>query len=128
MAFAATGNSGIRRLGFASRFIVFLAIFSFALQSYIAQTHIHGISQDAGAAVKIVAGAAPVKGKGPLNNSPVDCPFCQTAALAGFVLTPSMPLLYLSLAWAKAFMPPLTASAISATAAHDWQSRAPPQA
>ena len=114
-------------MGFASRFIVFLAIFAFALQAYIAQTHIHGVSQDAGAAVKIVASAAPIKGKGPLDNAPVDCPFCQTAALTGVVLTPTMPLLYLSLAWVKAFMPPFTARATSATAAHDWQSRAPPQ-
>ena len=124
MTAAAAGNFGVRGARWASRFVVFVALFAFALQSYIAQTHIHGVSQDFPGVVKTMA---PAQGKVPLNNNPVDCPFCQTATLAGTTVMSATLLVYLPLGWVKAIMPVVTANAASSVAAHDWQSRAPPQ-
>jgi hypothetical protein len=127
MTVAAAGNFGIRRTRLASRLVVFIALFAFALQSYIAQTHIHGVSQDFPGVVKTATVPSPAQGKAPLDNSPVDCPFCQTATLAGAYVMSATLLVYLPLGWVKAIILVVTTGTASSIAAHDWQSRAPPQ-
>src|ERR1035438_4702457 len=69
MTAAAAGYSRIGRMGSASRFVVFITVLAFALQSYIAQTHIHAAHGVAG----IVATHSLAHGKTPLDNSQLDC-------------------------------------------------------
>ena len=42
----------VRRKGLPSRLIALVAVFAFALQALIAQTHIHGVAQQLGGIVK----------------------------------------------------------------------------
>ena len=128
MAVAATGNRKIRRTGFASRCIVFLAIFAFALQTYMVQTHIHQDGQGTAALARTAASAVADHHKAPLDNSPLTCPFCQSFTLAGAVLLPVMLLLHLPLVWVESVLLVFTATALGALPAHDWQTRAPPRA
>jgi hypothetical protein len=127
MAFAAAGNRKVGRMGFASRCIVFLAIFAFALQTYMVQTHIHPDGQGTAALARTAAAAGSAHHKAPLDNSPLTCPFCQSFTLAGAVLLPVMLLLHLPLVWVESVPLAFTARAFGALPAHDWQTRAPPR-
>lgn len=127
MTAAAVGYSGIRRLGSASRFVVFVVVLAFGLQSYITQTHIHAWSEGFGGIVENAATQSLAQHKAPLDNSPVDCPFCQAVALAGVFVASATPLLHLPFVWVKADVLVFTARAVSVAIAHDWQSRAPPR-
>jgi hypothetical protein len=127
MAVAAAGKSGIRRMGFASRFIVFLAIFAFALQTYMVQTHIHNDAQSVASPAGTAASTGDTHHKAPLENSPLTCPFCQSFTLAGAVLLPAMHLLHAPLVWVESVLLVFTARAMATLPAHDWQTRAPPR-
>jgi hypothetical protein len=104
------------------RFAIWLILAAFTLQSYVVQTHIH----DTGSAAISRAFTHAGHGKSPVDNSPLDCPFCQ-AALSGALALPAVPLVFLSTAgiFLAALDHPATAS--YDTAAHIWRSRAPPQ-
>jgi hypothetical protein len=117
---------GMRRLGPARRFVVFVAMFAFALQSFIAQTHIHAEALALGDIVKI-ATTSPT-GKAPVDHSQADCPFCQAVVHVGSVVSSAPPLLRLPFSWVESAAFVFTAVAISGSTAHDWQSRAPPRA
>jgi hypothetical protein len=122
MKAAAARYSRIRRIGSASRFVVFVTVLAFALQSYIAQTHIHAVHGVAG----IIATHSLAHGKTPLDSSQLDCPFCQAVAHAGAFLTPTPPQMFLP-QWAMSEAPSFVVPAVAAVAAaHSWQSRAPP--
>ena len=124
-AFAA-GYSKIRRMGLASRFVVFVALFAFSLQSYISQTHIQSAAESFGI-IKIADTQSSAPGKTPLDNRPADCPFCQTVAFAGaFVI--SVPLLFhIPVMGAERVTSPVAVHAIPIAATRNWRSRAPPQ-
>jgi hypothetical protein len=114
-------------IGKAGRLLACLILVAFTLQSYVAQTHIH----DAGPASIGKALDAPVLnkapgGKSPLDNSPVDCPFCQAVAHDGIFFIPASPLLFLSSVWIEMAAPIVRLAASSGERAHNWQSRAPP--
>ncbi len=106
----------------ARRFVVFLAVFAFALQSFIAQTHIHAESL---AGIVKIATTSPAS-KAPIDHSQADCPFCQAVIHVGSVVASSPPLLRLPFSWVESLALVFTAVATSSSAAHDWQSRAPP--
>lgn len=99
-----------------------LILAAFTLQSYIVQTHIHG----AAPATVSKALTSTGHGKSPVDNSPLDCPFCQAALSGAFALS-ATPLVFLSTAgvFLAALDHPVTAS--YDTVAHIWRSRAPPQ-
>jgi hypothetical protein len=106
----------------ARRFVVFIAVFAFALQSFIAQTHIH--AESLAGIVKTVSttGKAP-----PADHSQADCPFCQAVIHVGSAVASAPPLLRLPFSWVETTALILPAVAISGATAHDWQSRAPPR-
>lgn len=108
---------------------MFVAVLAFVLQSYVTQTHIHTAqpSSVGGASQTHVLGQVPGQSKSPLDNSPVDCPFCQAIAFAGFFVIASPPLLHLPFAWVETDALIFTARTISRAITHDWQSRAPPR-
>jgi hypothetical protein len=104
------------------RFAIWLVLAAFTLQSYVVQTHIH----DAAPAAITKAFTNTGNGKSPVDNSPMDCPFCQ-AALAGAFALPATPLLVLSAVGILLAAPDHPAPASYDAAAHIWRSRAPPQ-
>ncbi|MGD0142326.1 MAG: hypothetical protein ABSC92_04145, partial [Rhizomicrobium sp.] len=103
----------------------FVAVLAFALQSYIAQTHIHAESQALGGMVKI-ATTSP-SGKAPVDHSQADCPFCQAVVHVGAIVVSAPPLLRSPFSWVETAALAFTAATFSIEAAHDWQSRAPPR-
>jgi hypothetical protein len=123
MATAATMPRGSKG-GALSRLIAALLLLAFGFQSYMAQTHIHDIVGKAPVALVHHAGHDRV----PVQNSLLDCPFCQMLTHAGSLLVPD-PSLVLPLpqwitltAWHHDF------AKMAIAANHDWQSRAPPSA
>jgi hypothetical protein len=124
MTTAAVRTSGIRRLSAARRIVVFIAALAFALQSYIAQTHFHGLPESMGGGVSIAVPHAPAT---PLDHRTADCPFCQAVIHAGVFITPTTLLLHLPFAWTKTAALVFTGPAASDATAHDWHSRAPPR-
>lgn len=124
MTAAAAESLGIRRVGLARRIVVFVAVFAFALQSYIAQVHIHGASQGTG---QLAAAQSHEPGKTPVHDGQTDCPFCQAIIHAGVFVAPAAPLLNLPFALIETVVPVVVPRAASNTVAHDWQSRAPPR-
>lgn len=113
-------------MGFRS--IAWLVLFAFALQSFIAQTHIHSLfdSKSASAVVNgLSKGLSPVKSPSQDENS--SCPFCQAITHAGVFSTPATPSLNLPLAWVEIVTVPLVSAAIVRSALHPWHSRAPPR-
>jgi hypothetical protein len=126
MTAAAAESLEIRRLSPARRFVVFIAVLAFALQSYITQTHIHDEQQSFAGIVKITTSQSPAHGKTPLDK-PADCAFCQAVIHAGAFVASATPLLLLPFVWVETVALVFTARAACDAAAHDWQSRAPPR-
>ena len=104
------------------RLIATLVLLAFTFQSYVAQTHIHDAAPASAALIKNLG-----HNKSPVDNSPLDCPFCQAVAHAGTFFMPVAPLLFLSAQWIEMAAPHLALSASTGAAAHSWQSRAPPR-
>lgn len=98
-----------------------LLLIAFTLQSYITQTHIHSVSP--AAISKTLAGS---HGKAPVDDSPMDCPFCQAVAHDGPFFLPGAPVLLLSAIWVELGAPFFSARVNAVVPAHNWQSRAPP--
>lgn len=110
-----------RRKSSGWRLIACLILFTFSLQSYITQTHIH--SATPAAVIKIFNHS---HGKTPLDDNPMDCPFCQAVAHDGPFHLPTVPLLILSISFVELAAPSLRLHRLSEAFAHIWQSRAPP--
>lgn len=106
---------------------MFAALLAFALQSFIAQTHIHDAWQASGDIVRLAAPGSAQPGKSPLDHSRPDCPFCQAVTHLGAALASPAPLLTLPFAWIETTVFVFTARADSVSAAHHWKSRAPPR-
>jgi hypothetical protein len=129
-----------RQSGAWRRVVLALALLTFALQSYITQTHIHftsaqafGLSSDNFApAYKTTDGkaadgkSAPLK-KVPSNDDPANCPLCQAAAHSGQFITPSA--IGFALPSETIAIVPLAIVVLTAseTLSHGWQGRAPPR-
>jgi hypothetical protein len=115
------------RPGSARRVVAFIAMAVFALQSFIAQTHIHGSSQATGGIVRLATPHLPAQSKLPVDNNQADCPFCQAVTHVGAALGSPTPLLILPFAWVETAALIFAPRADSTSAAHDWKSRAPPR-
>jgi hypothetical protein len=103
------------------RFIACLILISFTLQSYITQTHIHNVAPAA-----IAKTVSHTPGKAPVDDNPIDCPFCQAVAHNGSFFLPTVPLLILSIEFVELAAPALRSHNVAQASAHIWQSRAPP--
>jgi hypothetical protein len=106
---------------------MFVAVLAFALQSYIAQTHIHDSWQAAGGSASLAATQSHQQGKLPFDHGRADCPFCQAVLHVGAALTSPTTVLTLPSVWVLTTPLMFTARADSVSAAHDWKSRAPPR-
>ena len=104
------------------RLIACLILITFTLQSYITQTHIHNVTPPAVA--KILTHS---HGKAPLDDGPMDCPFCQAVAHNGPFFLPTLLVLGLSIEFVELAAPAFRFHRSSEGLAHIWQSRAPPR-
>jgi hypothetical protein len=125
---AANKAGEIRRRKTAWRSVTWLVLLAFTLQTFIAQTHIHGALQATAVATsgKVVASASP-RHKSPIENDTTACPLCQAVLHAGAFFASAAPLLLLPIVWAEGAIPFLIATTARCACAHSWQSRAPPQ-
>ncbi|HEY4115672.1 MAG TPA: DUF2946 family protein [Rhizomicrobium sp.] len=106
----------------------FFLLLAFFFQSFIAQTHIHGVPQGSPYTVSAAAGATsspmhhvPSKDKGEAN-----CPFCQAVLHAGAFFAPhALLILPPSQTFASAAPFSYAVGTVSEIG-HDWQQRAPP--
>jgi hypothetical protein len=99
----------------------------FALQSFLTQTHIHGVLQPfAGPAIAKIDAGASGSSKVPADSSPFDCPFCQAVAHSGLFFVPAAPLLRLPVALAQRITTPDPVQVLKGARTFSPQSRAPP--
>jgi hypothetical protein len=103
------------------RLVAALVLLAFTVQSYVAQTHFH----DAGLAGTAIAKNLGQK-KSPVDDNPLNCPFCQAVAHAGAIFLPGTPLLFLSAQWIETAAPHFILRDNEAAPTHSWQSRGPP--
>lgn len=115
------------RTDLARNFVALLVAFAFALQSFLTQTHIHGVATtlDGFAIVKVDSGSSG-GGKAPADNSPLDCPYCQAIAHSGLFFMPAAPLLRLPAELAQSIIAPEFVQVIKSAAILFRRSRAPP--
>src|SRR5215469_7489247 len=83
------------------RLLAAFVLLAFSFQSYVTQTHIH----DGATTVSAVTIHHPGHGKSPVENSPLDCPFCQVVTHAGNALMSDAPLLFLASQWVELAAP-----------------------
>jgi hypothetical protein len=122
----ATAARQTKNTGSRFRAIGWVVLFAFTLQSFITQTHIHGVFSGGNTeAAKVRASGSP-HGKAPKQNSSAGCPFCQAITHAGVFAAPSSPNLVLPIRLAELGTPLFLAAAIGIAPSLPWHSRAPP--
>lgn len=109
------------------KFFALLVAFAFALQSFLTETHIHGVrfSFDGSAIVKIDT-RVPAGNKAPADNGPIGCPYCQAIAHSGLFFMPAAPLLRLPVELAQSILAPHFIQVIESASTLHRRSRAPP--
>lgn len=121
--------SGERQIAFTrARFIIALvALFSLTVQSYLVQTHIHGVPGPQITGPQITT-QAPAGHPGPADkDNPDNCPICQAFALAGTFLAPAVVGLAAALAFVE-LLPSLAVPRVDLSLFRlSRQSRAPPR-
>lgn len=107
------------------RVVVLLALLTFALQSYVTQTHIHFELSSANG----IAAAAPLAppGKHPFQETPANCPICQEIAMAGHYVTPGAAVLTLPSQSVSIVPLKIVVRFVVEAVSHDWHGRAPPK-
>jgi hypothetical protein len=102
-------------------------LLTFALQSYVTQTHIHLAPGSFASYSELGAVKKQLPDKFPAQDDPANCPICQEILHSGQFVTPTA---------AAALLPSLSVSIIAIVAhivvapeatSHTWQSRGPPQ-
>ncbi|HWC62510.1 MAG TPA: hypothetical protein VG501_02730 [Rhizomicrobium sp.] len=104
------------------RLIAILVMLAFTFQSFVAQTHIHESAPPA--SIQLIKDLG--HNKSPVDNSPLDCPFCQAVAHDGLFFVPDAPVLFLVAQWVEMAAPHFFLADHSADPNHNWRSRAPP--
>lgn len=111
--------------------IASLTLVLFAFQSYLTQSHVHLLRQDAPAA-SIQAtdpGAVPARDRGklPPAGDPATCPICLDMVLAGHFTAPGIFVLPMPAQIATTIAAAIAIPAFVAAVSHIWRGRAPPQ-
>lgn len=114
-----------RDRGAGFRAIAWILLVAFTLQSFVTQTHIHGVF-DTGAARASAVTNAPPHRNAPADNGKAECPFCQAIVHAGAFSAPPGQTLVLPLSWAKIAVSFFVVESFVSASSHLWRSRAPP--
>ena len=123
---ARTGVMGFARKRGEPRVLTLVLVLAFTLQSFVTQTHIHGVGPAPAGIAKILKGSTP--NPSPLDSSDNACAFCQAVAHSGAFFAPAAPLILPPAAWSMPALLPVVVSVTGHALAHSWQSRAPPKA
>ena len=118
---------GVPRTGLPSRLIALVAVFAFALQAYIAETHIHSGSLDFDGSVKTSLPKSSEAGKTSPKDDGQDCPFCKAVAQSSFFVAPPTGVQPLPAASIKTVAFVYIEQVAFDPVAHAWLSRAPPR-
>ena len=111
--------------------VTLLALLAFTAQSYLIQTHIHGLpaSLDVSASdLQQAVSSSADHNKSPLDGDPAHCPLCQDYLIAGSAALPAViivPLPTFAFAAQDIFVALFSARKIPS---HSWLGRAPPHA
>ena len=106
-------------------FVFFLAL-AFFFQTYVAGTHIHGVSDPI---ISLLHNQAAKNGpqKSPLGDPDANCPFCAAVAHAGAFFTPLVPTILPPVAVLLSIATPQPhIVAPKRSAVYSWHQRAPP--
>lgn len=114
-------------MGSALRAIAWVVLLAFTFQSFVTQTHIHGVLGGAGAGIAHALGNGSSHPKTPAQNDSSNCPFCQAIIHAGVFASPSAPSLILPVGFVRVAAPAISEAAGGIVSLPFWQSRAPPQ-
>ena len=110
--------------------ITLFALLAFTLQSYVTQTHIHGITRDSIAAATLAVDKNPAEkqqpNKFPPGDDPANCPICQQILHSGSYVPPSAATLLLPTVAASITPIVIDIKTIAQASSHSWKSRAPP--
>jgi len=105
--------------------VLFLAL-AFFFQSYVAGTHIHGVSDPITSLLHNQAAKNDPQ-KSPLGDPDANCPFCVTVAHAGALFTPFVLTILPPVAILLPIATPLShVVAPKRSAVYSWHQRAPP--
>ena len=124
---------GRARQGNGARLAITLfALLAFTLQTFVMQTHIHGMARVGIAPATLALDKSAAQGqrpdKFPAGNDPANCPICQEILHTGYYVTPSaaaLPLPTVAVSIAPTVIDVMT---VVAAHSHSWKSRAPPLA
>ena len=110
--------------------VTLLALLAFTTQSYLIQTHVHGLPSSPGlsasAAQQLVSPAD--QDKSPLDGDPDHCPICQDYLIAGSASLPALIVAPVpTFVFAAEEVVAVLFSARKSTS-HSWLGRAPPHA
>jgi hypothetical protein len=112
--------------------ITLFALFAFTLQTYVTQTHIHGMARINSAAATLAfdknAAHKQQPGKFPPGDDPANCPICQEILHTGLFVTPSAAALLLPTVAVSIAAIVVDIKTIVQAPSHSWKSRAPPLA
>ena len=112
--------------------ITLFALLAFTLQTYVTQTHIHGIARVSTVTATLAFDKNAVQkqqpDKFPPANDPANCPICQEILHTGYYVTPSVAVLPLPAVAVSIAPTVIDIMTIVAAHSHSWKSRAPPLA
>ena len=107
--------------------ITLFALFAFTLQTYVTQTHIHGMARINSAAAPSAFDKNAAHKQQP-STDPANCPICQEILHTGYYVTPSVAVLPLPAVAVSIAPTVIDIMTIVAAHSHSWKSRAPPLA
>ena len=116
-----------RPRGALRRALTLFALIAFGLQSYLIQTHIHGLPLSIVAASDQHHSSASPQ-KSPTDNGELKCPLCQDSVRAGNYLLPAAISALPPTHAVKAILTNAASLSASKAISHIWQSRGPPVA
>jgi hypothetical protein len=118
----------IRATGSRFRAVTWIVLLAFTLQSFVTQTHIHGVfGGTVGAAAGKTLGKSSPHSNAPARDSSRECQFCQAITHAGVFSAPAAPSLILPFTLIVTEAPSFLGAVIFVISPHPWDSRAPPQ-
>ena len=106
--------------------VTLLALVTFGFQSYLVQTHIHGLPLSVVASDQHASSAS--SQRAPIDRGELKCPLCQDSVRAGNYLLPAAISALPPTLVVGAILVNTTSPSASKAISHIWQSRGPPLA
>ena len=112
--------------------ITFFVLLAFTLQTYVMQTHVHGMAGFGATVTKLALDKSAAQqqrpDKLPPANDPASCPICQEILHTGFYVTSAAAALLLPTVVVSVAPIVIDVVRVVQAGSHSWKSRAPPLA